>query len=282
MGPLGPNLDKLRKRGDVRRLIDALDHRDDEVRFRAALALGGVTNPVAFGDLVGALRHPRSDVRLYAALALGRMGDPRAESHLIHLLNDESGRARESAARALQALGSKHPISPVLTLTEHNPSLERAGLIRGISTPELTEDGVLYADAMLGDRDCEEHPDPFDELKSVSRDRIMVFSQDELAALALVAVGHEFGEHVFQCARAMDATEWFYGAIMRIAGALAHGWRHHPGSSFGAPTRSLAIVVWGEETTEARAAIDRQLAAGQPHRAVAGITEAALASWSWS
>jgi HEAT repeat protein len=121
---------------DVRGLIRLLNHRDPDVQYEAAGALGDLgdsraVEPLiaalkndeiggvrwkaaealskigapAVDDLIGALRHHDDDVRWKAAIALGEIGDPRAVEPLITLLCDEDRFVKGRAAHALGLIG---------------------------------------------------------------------------------------------------------------------------------------------------------------------------------
>ena len=121
---------------DVRGLIRLLNHRDPDVQYEAAAALGDIgdsdaVEPLiaalknnelsgvrwkaaealskigapAVDALIGALRHHDDDVRWKAAIALGEIGDPRAIEPLIALLCDEDRFVKGRAAHALGLFG---------------------------------------------------------------------------------------------------------------------------------------------------------------------------------
>ena len=91
--------------GAVEPLIAAL--KNDEyvgVRWKAAEALSKIGAP-SVEALIGALRHPDDDVRWKASIALGEIGDPRAIGSLISLLCDEDRFVKSHAALALGTIG---------------------------------------------------------------------------------------------------------------------------------------------------------------------------------
>jgi HEAT repeat protein len=91
--------------GAVEPLIAAL--KNDEysgVRWKAAEALSKIGAP-AVEPLIGALSHDDDDVRWKAAIALGEIGDPRAIEPLIIMLCDEDRFVRSRAAYALSMIG---------------------------------------------------------------------------------------------------------------------------------------------------------------------------------
>jgi HEAT repeat protein len=130
---------------DVRGLIRLLKHRDLDVQYGAAEALGeigdsGAVEPLiaalkndaysgvrwkaaealskigapAVEALIGALRHDDDDVRWKAAIALGEIGDSRAIEPLIILLCDEDRFVKSHAALALGAIGEP-AVNPLLS-----------------------------------------------------------------------------------------------------------------------------------------------------------------------
>jgi HEAT repeat protein len=121
---------------DVRGLIRLLNHRDVDIQYEAAEALGDLgdsraVEPLvtvlkndelsgirwkaaealskigapAVDALIGALLHHDDDVRWKAAIALGEIGDPRAVEPLIALLCDEDRFVKSRAAHALGLIG---------------------------------------------------------------------------------------------------------------------------------------------------------------------------------
>jgi HEAT repeat protein len=129
---------------DVRGLIRLLKHRDLDVQYGAAEALGeigdsGAVEPLtaalkndaysgvrwkaaealskigapAVEALIGALSHDDDDVRWKAAIALGEIGDRRAVEPLIILLCDEDRFVKSHAALALGAIGEP-AVNPLL------------------------------------------------------------------------------------------------------------------------------------------------------------------------
>jgi HEAT repeat protein len=101
MGLFGPNVEKLKAKKDVEGLIEALTHRDESVRTRAAEALGdlGVGALRAVEPLAAALSDQSTPVATTAAEALGRIGDSHAAYRLALA-------PRSIQAPALQTLAS--------------------------------------------------------------------------------------------------------------------------------------------------------------------------------
>jgi len=107
----------------VEPLIAAL--KNDEfsgVRWIAAEALCKLGAP-AVDPLIGALQHHNDDVRWKAAVALGEIGDPRAVEPLIALLCDEDRFVKGRAAHALGLIGEAAVIPLIRALREGDGNL---------------------------------------------------------------------------------------------------------------------------------------------------------------
>ena len=88
----------------VEQLAQAMHDASPEVRREAAHALGESGSRDAVGHLVGELRDRSSDIRGEAAEALGRLGLPEGLESLIASLDDDDPRVRISAIRALAGI----------------------------------------------------------------------------------------------------------------------------------------------------------------------------------
>lgn len=87
-------------------LVGLLAHRNVEVRYRSAEALGILLHGRAPAELIRALEHdPDELVRTEAADSLGAIGDVRAAAALRRALGDRSRFVRAYAAAALGDLG---------------------------------------------------------------------------------------------------------------------------------------------------------------------------------
>ena len=138
-------------------LILQLAHRDRNVRWRAAIALGatGHERPEIAVSFLGKLttKPPEDDhfVRLKACAALGHLEDPRAIPRLAVAMDDEDWRVRSQAAVALGRIGKDAAI----------PCLVRRGLVdpsatvRGMSMVALgslkREEGLEHVARLLAD-----------------------------------------------------------------------------------------------------------------------------------
>jgi len=127
--------------GAVEPLIAAL--KNDEysgVRWKAAEALSKIGAP-AVEPLIGALSHDDDDVRWKAAIALGEIGDPRAIEPLIILLCDEDRFVKSHAALALGAIGEPavNPLIRVLREGDGNLRWGAAIALGKIRDPRAIE-----------------------------------------------------------------------------------------------------------------------------------------------
>lgn len=87
-------------------LVDALHGGDDEVRVRAARALGRIGTPASIGPLLDAAQPGRPlALRVVALGSLRRLGDPAVAARLAELLADADPRVAAAAGRTLAELG---------------------------------------------------------------------------------------------------------------------------------------------------------------------------------
>ena len=143
-GLLGPDVKKLTGRRDIAGLSRLLEHKDPQIQYEAAEALGNIGDEKAIGPLITALKrdefsgvrwkaaealskignpaveqliatlqYPDDDVRWKAAIALGEIGNPDAVEPLIQLLSDDDRFVRSRAAHALSMIG-KAAIGPLI------------------------------------------------------------------------------------------------------------------------------------------------------------------------
>jgi HEAT repeat protein len=87
---------------------------DQDVRRKAALALGWMEDETAVEPLIQALGDKDLLVREAVAHALGRIGDKRAVEPLIQALRDKYGEVQERAAEALGEIGDERAIEPLI------------------------------------------------------------------------------------------------------------------------------------------------------------------------
>jgi HEAT repeat protein len=165
VGP--PNVEKLKKKGDIRGLVKALGHEDFKVRQDAFSALyrledprsvplliealsspshstrksassllGKMAHPRAVRPLTSALADPTIEVRKDASIALGRIGDAAALMPLIAVLQNENEYAsvRKAAARSLGQLGDARAFEPLMQALRHRELAIRDGAARGLGS----------------------------------------------------------------------------------------------------------------------------------------------------
>ncbi|MDP2796833.1 MAG: HEAT repeat domain-containing protein [Methanoregula sp.] len=142
-GFIGPDVKELIRRRDIVGLARLLEHKDPQIQYEAAEALGNIGDESAVGPLITALKrdefsgvrwkaaealskignpavdlliatlqYPDDDVRWKAAIALGEIGNPDAIEPLIQLLSDDDRFVRSRAAHALSMIGN--PAAPPL------------------------------------------------------------------------------------------------------------------------------------------------------------------------
>jgi HEAT repeat protein len=120
---LKPNVQRMQEKRNVRGLVKALAHRDEEIRADAAAALGELGDAAAVAPLIAALQDDELWVRRRAAEALGKIGGRRAVLPLIGILNDPDDHDTwESAARALGQIGDPAAVDALV------PVLSRPGV----------------------------------------------------------------------------------------------------------------------------------------------------------
>jgi HEAT repeat protein len=73
----------------IQQYVQQLNHRDRDLRFWAASALGQIGEP-ALEALHLALRTPDRDVRYWAVRSLGRIGSPKSVAALQERVQDET------------------------------------------------------------------------------------------------------------------------------------------------------------------------------------------------
>lgn len=94
-------------------LIAALAHPDDDVRWKAALALGEIRDVRAVEPLIRLLADPDRFVKSRAALALGTIGEP-AVDPLVRALKEGDGNQRWGAAIALGKIRNVRAVEPLI------------------------------------------------------------------------------------------------------------------------------------------------------------------------
>jgi HEAT repeat protein len=120
-------LGKIGDRGAALSLVSALRDSASYVREAVAEALGDLEDPSAVEPLIGVLRDDTWSARRAAVKALGAIGDDRAVPSLIEALRDEDKFVRESAAVALGRLDNIHAVEPLIAcLKDKDKDVRRA------------------------------------------------------------------------------------------------------------------------------------------------------------
>lgn len=140
----GNDIIKMKAVRDVRGLVRLLNHRNPDIQYKAAEALGEIGDVTAVDplaallngetlsgvrwkasealakigapaveSLITSLSHPDEDVRWKAAIALGEIGSEKAINPLIQLLSDDDRFVKSRAALALGMIG-KPAVEPLI------------------------------------------------------------------------------------------------------------------------------------------------------------------------
>jgi len=104
----------LRDKKAVEPLIEALNDKDEEVRWKASWALGHIGDKRAVEPLTNLLNDERWQVRRFAASALGKIGDGQGVESLIQALNDDEWHVRKYAVDALGNIGDERAVNPLI------------------------------------------------------------------------------------------------------------------------------------------------------------------------
>jgi HEAT repeat protein len=100
-----PDIGELERKGDVKRLVRFLSHRDFDIQWRAAEALGRMGRP-ASDELISRTYNLNRDVRIGSIEVLGEMREKLAIPNLTTLLHgDKSSEVRFGSAIALGEIG---------------------------------------------------------------------------------------------------------------------------------------------------------------------------------
>jgi len=121
-----PNVEKLKRKGDINGLINALSYKSTEVIKQAARALGAIRDPEAVEMLIATLhykgRSSSDDERGVvdcAAWALGEIGDPRAVDALVSVIYPFN----PSAAVALGKIGDAQAVEPLIDILDSDTGM---------------------------------------------------------------------------------------------------------------------------------------------------------------
>jgi HEAT repeat protein len=133
---------------DIRGLIRLLDHRKNDVQWRAADALGTL-GEIACEPLLRPLVYPKIHVRIGAIEALGAIKSPRSVEPLIHtLLTDEISEVRWVAVLALGEIGDIRAIPPLMVSLKDKDRYVRYGSAKALEqlgwSPQTDQDRAYY------------------------------------------------------------------------------------------------------------------------------------------
>jgi HEAT repeat protein len=147
-GSAVPDIDLLKKRGDIPAIIRLLGHTDPKIQWKAAEVLGTIGEKATL-LLIDALHSPRGTVRLGAVEALGAIKDVRAVKPLIRILNqDPLGELKWAAALALGETGSFEAVPPLVRSLRDDNRYTRYGSARALVKlgwkPESETDLIYY------------------------------------------------------------------------------------------------------------------------------------------
>lgn len=120
-------------------LIAALSHPDDDVRWKAAIALGEIHDARAVEPLIRLLSDPDRFVKGRTAIALGMIGE-QAVDPLIHALKEGDGNQRWGAAIALGKIRDVRAVDPLIRALAdkyENVRAESATALAAIGTPAV-------------------------------------------------------------------------------------------------------------------------------------------------
>ncbi|MCL2929758.1 MAG: HEAT repeat domain-containing protein, partial [Trichodesmium sp. MAG_R01] len=110
----------------VPRLVQFLEHSDEDVRGSAAKALGEIGSETAIEGLIPLLKDSDYFVRGSAAEALGKIGSEKAIEQLTPLLQDSEKFVRWRAAYALGKIDSEKAIEQLMPLLKYSDSFVRS------------------------------------------------------------------------------------------------------------------------------------------------------------
>jgi HEAT repeat protein len=146
-----PNVNKLKQKQDIGKLIKALNYDNASVRGAAAKALGEIGDPRAVEPLIAALKDDHSNVRATAANWLGKFGEPAVEQ-LCAALKDDNEFVRRFSADALGEIGHVRAVDPLCDALKDENKLVRQSSARSlgeIGDPRAVETLI----ALLKDED---------------------------------------------------------------------------------------------------------------------------------
>jgi len=143
-----PDIGELERKGDVKRLSRLLSHRDFDIQWQAAEALGRMGEP-ASRELISRTYNLNRDVRIGAVEVLGEMREKQAIPKLTTLLrNDESSEVRFASAVALGETGDPAVIPELVKALRDPDKYVRYGVALALDeldwTPGSLEETAYY------------------------------------------------------------------------------------------------------------------------------------------
>jgi HEAT repeat protein len=126
-----PNVNKLKQKRDIGKLIKALNYDDASIRGAAAKALGEIGDIRAVAPLIESLKDDQSNVRATAANWLGKFGEP-AVKLLCAALKDNSEYVRRFSADALGEIGDLRAVDPLCEALKDENKLVRQSSARSL------------------------------------------------------------------------------------------------------------------------------------------------------
>ena len=147
-----PDVAAMKTAGDVPGLIRLLNHRDPDVQWLAAEALGSLGDR-AIDPLVQALDSRHAAVRIGAVEALGAIRNPRAVGLLVDVMErDEAVEVRWVAALALGEIGDPAAIPPLVDALRVRERYVRYGAAKSLDrllwTPKNDAERAYHAIAL--------------------------------------------------------------------------------------------------------------------------------------
>jgi len=153
--PKPPDVEAMKREGDIRGLMKAFRHPDTGVQWRAAEALGSL-GPDAIHQLIRGLRTRNRAVKLGIIGALGEIKDPQAVEPLLREFQNPSAEVRWETALALGEIGDTRAISPLVISLHDQDRFVRYGAALALGKlhwiPGSDEERALY---FLGLQDWE-------------------------------------------------------------------------------------------------------------------------------
>ena len=121
----GPNIDKMKAKGDIKGLIKAVDSSDKETYLKAIRALGELGTDQAFAKLIDLLSQMSTYSQAEAEKTLISAG-PRAVDPLIAALQSENTNIRRRAVKLLGVIGDARAVAPLIALFDARDSYKIA------------------------------------------------------------------------------------------------------------------------------------------------------------